>query len=150
MRLLLTWKDKILDYEIETRFTIGIDGTHFTWKDKILDYEIETCTTDVAREIREAWKDKILDYEIETRSNIPQGGRFVHWLEKIRFSITRLKLRRLDFPIPLKSSWKDKILDYEIETSRSWRPERNPRTFEKIRFSITRLKHLLFQLQDRL
>ena len=39
----ISWKDKILDYEIET----PLSGTHtvqvsITWKDKILDYEIET------------------------------------------------------------------------------------------------------------
>ena len=37
------WKDKILDYEIETFHTIILsDCTTETWKDKILDYEIET------------------------------------------------------------------------------------------------------------
>ena len=36
------WKDKILDYEIETRRAAVQQGLSFPWKDKILDYEIET------------------------------------------------------------------------------------------------------------
>ena len=41
---------------------------HLPWKDKILDYEIETLEhvpSDAAAR-KTAWKDKILDYEIET------------------------------------------------------------------------------------
>ena len=39
-----TWKDKILDYEIETKIKVAIIGgkSLISWKDKILDYEIET------------------------------------------------------------------------------------------------------------
>ena len=38
-----TWKDKILDYEIETEIKLTAASIRqFTWKDKILDYEIET------------------------------------------------------------------------------------------------------------
>ena len=37
------------------------------------------------------WKDKILDYEIETFDNTDSVN-VDNWLEKIRFSITRLKL----------------------------------------------------------
>ena len=37
-----TWKDKILDYEIETRARAALVRAPVTWKDKILDYEIET------------------------------------------------------------------------------------------------------------
>ena len=36
-------------------------------------------------------------------------------LEKIRFSITRLKLTWKWLPKRRVSAWKDKILDYEIE-----------------------------------
>ena len=39
-------------------------------------------------------------------------------LEKIRFSITRLKLARSSDTKPTRLTWKDKILDYEIETVR--------------------------------
>ena len=62
-------------------------------------------------------------------------------LEKIRFSITRLKLGTSQLARgPKPVTWKDKILDYEIETiyavdaDVAWYP------LEKIRFSITRLK----------
>ena len=39
-----TWKDKILDYEIETRGSFALRHRQWllAWKDKILDYEIET------------------------------------------------------------------------------------------------------------
>ena len=61
------------------------------------------------------WKDKILDYEIETRLAMSATlGSYP--LEKIRFSITRLK----------RNEWHMVIIsDTELE---------------KIRFSITRLK----------
>ena len=38
-----SWKEKILDYEIETML-IGtpISKSELSWKEKILDYEIET------------------------------------------------------------------------------------------------------------
>ena len=88
----------------------------WTWKDKILDYEIETIKKVSSVYSRSwSWKDKILDYEIET-SNLPSASTPVMRLEKIRFSITRLKL---DTRLAMGSTsrpWKDKILDYEIET----------------------------------
>ena len=63
----------------------------FTWKEKILDYEIETCPErHVPFAHLDAWKEKILDYEIETEVPVKVSG----WrgeLEKKRFSITRLK-----------------------------------------------------------
>ena len=37
-----TWKDKILDYEIETFLCFRMRSWTVFWKDKILDYEIET------------------------------------------------------------------------------------------------------------
>ena len=62
------WKDKILDYEIETLLIILAWKLSGTWKDKILDYEIETKLFDITRNgFTESWKDKILDSEIETR-----------------------------------------------------------------------------------
>ena len=37
------WKEKILDYEIETTvLTPSISTGYYPWKEKILDYEIET------------------------------------------------------------------------------------------------------------
>ena len=44
----VTWNDKNLDYEIETR-QMNASGSHSheTWNDKNLDYEIETNRDDV-------------------------------------------------------------------------------------------------------
>ena len=63
-----TWKDKILDYEIETIDRGGMLTPRAVepWKDKILDYEIETNTSNHSQKRVMTWKDKILDYEIET------------------------------------------------------------------------------------
>ena len=66
-----TWKDKILDYEIETRPSSRHPSQNgmSAWKDKILDYEIETTLQHCpCPRYSETWKDKILDYEIETRN----------------------------------------------------------------------------------
>ena len=63
-----------------------------------------------------SWKDKILDYEIETRRTcMAIYGRMCS-LEKIRFSITRLKPTQPILDMRATKPWKDKILDYEIET----------------------------------
>ena len=90
-----TWKDKYLDYEIETScnpFGCGIypslEKTSISitrlkrgcgwslktnilpWKDKYLDYEIETIEMLVGTHACcHTWKDKYLDYEIETYQN---------------------------------------------------------------------------------
>ena len=61
-----------------------------TWKDKILDYEIETLTLHLMATALQPWKDKILDYEIETLQTL-RSTVMARLLEKIRFSITRLK-----------------------------------------------------------
>ena len=79
---------------------------NLSWKDKILDYEIETTTSKyIPTLIPSTWKDKILDYEIETE-DIPPAIEKGTELEKIRFSITRLKRwissKNRRPPIPLK------------------------------------------------
>ena len=89
-----------------------------TWKDKTLDYEIETnrYMQRILGDYRFSWKDKILDYEIETSKNT-DATLSMFKLEKIRFSITRLKLTWLPTGAwHFQATWKDKILDYEIET----------------------------------
>ena len=61
------------------------------WKDKILDYEIEISSSILCwHRFSTAWKDKILDYEIEIEI-IDTSQYDSVCLEKIRFSITRLK-----------------------------------------------------------
>ena len=115
-----TWKDKILDYEIETCWhahTLLCNRVR-TWKDKILDYEIETCREKRLHgcDLPTPWKDKILDYEIETPITYPFSVRSSS-LEKTRFSITRLKPGLPSSGTGVSTlTWKDKILDYEIET----------------------------------
>ena len=116
-----TWKDKTLDYEIETtRILLTVDTGDNAWKDKTLDYEIETLDRrQHGYRENHTWKDKTLDYEIETMQIFAQM-----W--------------------PKFLSWKDKTLDYEIETIASTASRLARSALEKIRLSITRLK--LFQI----
>ena len=117
MCMYAAWKDKILDYEIETVYQNHGQRQSRTWKDKILDYEIETILEYAYAYLRTfSWKDKILDYEIETKADAVPSNSNLSRLEKIRFSITRLKLGLLPRTSRCASTWKDKILDYEIET----------------------------------
>ena len=87
------WKEKNLDYEIETgddRLT-GVVKDVQAWKEKNLDYEIETYRRSwVVVSLKSTWKEKNLDYEIET------------------FISHRCR--------PVALPWKEKNLDYEIET----------------------------------
>jgi hypothetical protein len=126
----LSWKEKNLDYEIETPSTVAtqIQGSNsfvgrsgfawgFSWKEKNLDYEIETPIY-VAPwpDLFVAWKEKNLDYEIETPIYVaPWPDLFV--------------------------AWKEKNLDYEIETVLLIFLRMVLLIFlEKKRTSITRLK----------
>ena len=115
-RILDTWKDKTLDYEIETRVYPA------TWAEGQLKLEkIRLSITRLkhaqwirSRRTAPSWKDKTLDYEIET-SPAPFSASCICSLEKIRLSITRLKQTAI------------------IRLNRDF-------TLEKIRLSITRLK----------
>ena len=118
-----TWKEKNLDYEIETRrFSRLLLCLHFPWKEKNLDYEIETRkqpahSAHLSRNLKRKeprlrdwnredidchklyaiiipWKEKNLDYEIET-GNFYRHAAERNNLEKKRTSITRLKLEML-------------------------------------------------------
>ena len=139
------WKEKILDYEIETPITeyekhpIGgglkrkdsrlrdwncmfgkriVQIKNDTWKEKILDYEIETfiCMNN-NRLKRGSWKEKILDYEIETiclccGSHISIGGDLKRKDSRLRdWNSAEWSSRGTIY-----RTWKEKILDYEIET----------------------------------
>ena len=111
-----TWKDKILDYEIETKTRRSSWRFRLTWKDKILDYEIET-TASTQRRSPNAFLEKIRFSitRLKRQMRLCQPAQYL-LLEKIRFSITRLKLRSFQRMIIEVFTWKDKILDYEIET----------------------------------
>ena len=89
------WNQKNLDYEIETYVRLPQWATSIkSWNQKNLDYEIETCQVDIwtCREQCSSWNQKNLDYEIET------------WFMPVSLS-------------PTGSSWNQKNLDYEIETN---------------------------------
>ena len=77
---MFSWKDKILDYEIETSTQSSKETHKWTWKDKILDYEIETSmiSTQILHRWRMSWKDKILDYEIETIYSVIGYVKFIN------------------------------------------------------------------------
>ena len=64
-----------------------------SWKEKILDYEIETKNGIFwSMPLFATWKEKILDYEIETIAIFLPEAKPLKILEKRRYSITRLKL----------------------------------------------------------
>ena len=112
-----------------------------SWKDKILDYEIETNPKGCFYECRYIAVEKIR-FSI---TRLKHESRREHqdrrlWVEKIRFSITRLKLVDKILVERVYVCWKDKILDYEIETVTWLNHADNIAIVEKIRFSITRLK----------
>ena len=144
-----TWKEKNLDYEIETRWRQGefyVNQRTATWKEKNLDYEIETLLypnppalqlrlekkrTSITRLKRiyrlylwmqtGTWKEKNLDYEIETQRFLAPWQLYL-FLEKKRTSITRLKRKHEHWvDSDGNPAWKEKNLDYEIETAlRRW------------------------------
>ena len=136
-----------------------------TWKEKNLDYEIETLLPLITRAATEGLKRKeprLRDWNVRTGhfSSMPVGlekkrtsitrlkhqsslrwYRVVVSLEKKRTSITRLKRSNsASDGKDVRSAWKEKNLDYEIETGMSqhfccWQV-----LLEKKRASITRLK----------
>ena len=84
-----------------------------TWKDKILDYEIEISV--VSRLSRLCILEKIR-FSITRLKYVKLAASVkLNNLEKIRFSITRLKYVGVHIHSWLIDTWKDKILDYEIE-----------------------------------
>ena len=111
-----------------------------SWKDKILDYEIEIY---VPRDSESPSKElEKIRFSITRLKWIPTANieSLYSELEKIRFSITRLKWRGIKDSFLALSTWKDKILDYEIEISVIEEQKAAQEELEKIRFSITRLK----------
>ena len=139
---LYTWKEKILDYEIETIIEpITPDNTgELTWKEKILDYEIETLEFDaVATRPHFAWKEKILDYEIETWFPLHSLSPRVH----LKREDTRL--RDWNSILPSLMAFALTTLKREDTRLRDWNittdgGEHRQTTLEKRRYSITRLK----------
>ena len=139
------WKEKNLDYEIETtsirHLLRPLDSC--SWKEKNLDYEIETRTltkrTQVFANCLKRKEPRLRDWNAPDDTlaeeqlgtdlkrkeprlrdwNEKEGERarvIISLLEKKRTSITRLKHGILKFNGDEVLTWKEKNLDYEIET----------------------------------
>ena len=143
---LATWKEKTLDYEIETKRLCSYTLNSNNLKRK--DPRLRDWNKKKARGVRggvplEPWKEKTLDYEIETRhrSRILCYG--FPGLEKKRPSITRLKLNKISktFVGLVFLKRKDpRLRDWNLP---SWRIAQHGLfggVLEKKRPSITRLK----------
>ena len=148
MTIMNCWKEKMLDYEIETKVLATRtepDGTQVEkkrcsitrlkrfrhregcglerrcWKEKMLDYEIETSECDrYSLLICRRWKEKMLDYEIETQ----KANRLSDWETLLKRKDARL--RDWNFTFSIKAS----ALVFRVE---------------KKRCSITRLKQIYFR-----
>ena len=135
------WKEKNLDYEIETENVdifssensclkrkeprlrdwnhidrIATEFQRWPWKEKNLDYEIETpARRSPTYRHPSAWKEKNLDYEIETDPwRVSRSGPRVSWKEKnLDYEIETIRRHHSS---PKRKAWKEKNLDYEIET----------------------------------
>ena len=138
----ITWKEKILDYEIETFGSGSFSKSCLNLKRKdsrLRDWnKMRLIAATRWRSL--TWKEKILDYEIET-TRVFKKTSLIALLEKKRFSITRLKQSGL-LPLVLDMfllKRKDSRLrdwNWSINLFRS----RDLTGLEKKRFSITRLK----------
>ena len=142
-----TWKEKHLDYEIETEYgcpaetflvalekksisitrlkpeyNIGYAYRPGTWKEKHLDYEIETCWCTIAVRFRYSLPLKRKASRLRDWNNRDRLGSLVfRKLEKKSISITRLKLfKEVRKSWGIGCTWKEKHLDYEIETIKIW------------------------------
>ena len=141
------WKDKTLDYEIETRRTRPRTETRpSAWKDKTLDYEIETCGYCCgARQGASSWKEKTLDYEIETRKSLTQTRTLTRHLKR-----EDSRLRDWNVSVCPRCCCCFLILKREDSRLRDWNDIPDDGNdywvvLEKIRLSITRLKRGQFQ-----
>ena len=116
------WKEKMLDYEIETIFQNSSSPisrqSSISWKEKMLDYEIETSNM---------WKGKSLNNTLKRKD-----ARLRDWNPKVTVNLDDYTQYR---------GWKEKMLDYEIETTRFHLFRFCDLVVEKKRCSITRLKH---------
>ena len=166
--VLPSWKEKHLDYEIETYQHLAHEHPlRWAWKEKHLDYEIETRKSRRDhRHLASPWKEKHLDYEIETSHQVlfpcqvqgylkRKASRLRDWnppsrqsnkrpdlLEKKSISITRLKPT-----IPQSAGSTSEFLKRKASRLRDWNSDlKNVLSvdnfiLEKKSISITRLKH---------
>ena len=87
-----------------------------TWKEKHLDYEIETCVVFCPSNIPQVLEKKSISITRLKLCKIVDDAVRFELLEKKSISITRLKLYSVAVFKPRKTTWKEKHLDYEIET----------------------------------
>ena len=118
-----------------------------TWKEKHLDYEIETKGVCRVRQRLPGlpWKEKHLDYEIETRFKHIFRNQRVDKLEKKSISITRLKRMIFAAADPAFTA----NLKRKASRLRDWNLKERfgletALELEKKSISITRLKHAYF------
>ena len=121
-RLEKSWKEKNLDYEIETRNwwkMLTISELRLEKKrTSITRLKLSGCCAGNERQIWLGLEKKRTSITRLKRWKSAVGRRRSGLLEKKRTSITRLKRRRSNYGAikKKKDSWKEKNLDYEIET----------------------------------
>ena len=138
------WKEKILDYEIETKLIFG-DTCMLLFLEKKR-FSITRLKRSVSVDGRRHCsflkrKDsRLRDWnQVDEFQDVSPDL----WLEKKRFSITRLKRSVFSLAYDCRTgAWKEKILDYEIETRICSTEAGIGQMLEKKRFSITRLKQI--------
>ena len=137
-----TWKEKYLDYEIETGILQSFRPRSPSWKEKYLDYEIETSS----RRVRSFGHRGILEKKSISITRL----KHVRWspashqhyqLEKKSISITRLKQRQADLDITEDLALEKKSISITrlkpVIVAYTWSTKSS---LEKKSISITRLK----------
>ena len=136
-----TWKEKHLDYEIETciRYRKN-DKPQRTWKEKHLDYEIETCITFIPNAGVSFLKRKASRLRDWNLCMDEQGTGGAHHLKRKASRLRDWNQNSHCIWRSRRCAWKEKHLDYEIETIRLLLLAVCPSPLEKKSISITRLK----------
>ena len=116
-----------------------------TWKEKILDYEIETLHRTTRRQRWHGLEKKRFSIT-RLKLGCLLTNEFTSCFD-LKRKDSRLRDWNSNWSIGSKpsspKSWKEKILDYEIETGiKTGFLSYQRRRLEKKRFSITRLKHM--------
>ena len=116
----VAWKEKHLDYEIETPGWLVVTDALICLLEKksisITRLKHMKYLAGLSETALGTWKEKHLDYEIETEFNAVDSKNGTGQLEKKSILITRLKRTKRRSGIFFSSTWKEKHLDYEIET----------------------------------
>ena len=160
--LFISWKEKNLDYEIET-----VDDTHMLSETtgilkrkepRLRDWNGLAPIAPFSGLHRLKRKEpRLRDWNCFAADDVRQAVSQLRELEKKRTSITRLKqLRKRDTALP-RLTWKEKNLDYEIETC-IWRhrhdevsnlKRKEPRLRDWNRWSAWRCKSIYSRLEKK-